>query len=104
MNLYNQDRAIDFHLLDLPLPHRPALMFVSFLVCSARPVSLFANISSSVEEDGALITWEYWGPEKNVYVEYIAENSKKNHLIDISLSFRHGWQETPTSLLASAGD
>ncbi|XP_027882210.1 neuronal cell adhesion molecule-like isoform X2 [Xiphophorus couchianus] len=42
----------------------------------ARPVSLFANVSSSVEEDGALITWEYWGPEKNVYVEYIAENSE----------------------------
>ncbi|XP_014861512.1 PREDICTED: neuronal cell adhesion molecule-like isoform X7 [Poecilia mexicana] len=42
----------------------------------ARPVSLFANVSSSVEEDGVLISWEYWGPEKNVYVEYIAENSE----------------------------
>ncbi|XP_054896525.1 neuronal cell adhesion molecule-like isoform X8 [Poeciliopsis prolifica] len=42
----------------------------------ARPMSLFANVSSSVEEDGTLISWEYWGPEKNVYVEYIAENSE----------------------------
>ncbi|XP_014884384.1 neuronal cell adhesion molecule-like isoform X7 [Poecilia latipinna] len=42
----------------------------------ARPVSLFANVSSSVEEDGVLISWEYWGLEKNVYVEYIAENSE----------------------------
>uniref|UniRef100_A0A096LV94 Neuronal cell adhesion molecule n=1 Tax=Poecilia formosa TaxID=48698 RepID=A0A096LV94_POEFO len=55
---------------------KPALMFVSSLVCAARPVSLFANVSSSVEEDGVLISWEYWGPEKNVYVEYIAENSE----------------------------
>ncbi|KAM4553706.1 neuronal cell adhesion molecule-like isoform 4-T6 [Fundulus diaphanus] len=42
----------------------------------ARPASPFANVSSSVEEDGALISWEYWGPEKNVYVEYIADNSE----------------------------
>ncbi|XP_039988696.1 neuronal cell adhesion molecule-like isoform X2 [Xiphias gladius] len=42
----------------------------------ARPVSPFGNVSSSVGEDGALISWEYWGPEKNVYVEYIVENSE----------------------------
>ncbi|XP_041852849.1 neuronal cell adhesion molecule-like isoform X4 [Melanotaenia boesemani] len=40
------------------------------------PVSPFANLSSSVGEDGALISWEYWGPEKNVYVEYIVDNSE----------------------------
>lgn len=49
------------------------------LVCSARPVSPFGNVSSSVGEDGALISWEYWGPEKNVYVEYIVENSKQSN-------------------------
>ncbi|XP_044049541.1 neuronal cell adhesion molecule-like isoform X4 [Siniperca chuatsi] len=42
----------------------------------AQPVSPFGNVSSSVGEDGALISWEYWGPDKNVYVEYIVENSE----------------------------
>ncbi|XP_028286319.1 neuronal cell adhesion molecule-like isoform X7 [Parambassis ranga] len=42
----------------------------------ARPVSPFGNLSSSVGEEGALISWEYWGPEKNIYVEYIVENSE----------------------------
>ncbi|XP_029909465.1 neuronal cell adhesion molecule-like [Myripristis murdjan] len=43
----------------------------------ARPVTpTFWNITTSVGEDGALISWEYWGPEKNVYVEYIVENSE----------------------------
>lgn len=52
-------------------------MVVFSPVCSARPVSPFGNISSSVGEDGTLISWEYWGPEKNVYVEYIV-NSKQS--------------------------
>ncbi|XP_034031999.1 neuronal cell adhesion molecule-like isoform X5 [Thalassophryne amazonica] len=43
----------------------------------ARPVDPpFGNISSSVGEDGALISWEYWGPEKIIYIEYIIENSE----------------------------
>uniref|UniRef100_A0A3P9L6F8 Neural cell adhesion molecule L1 n=1 Tax=Oryzias latipes TaxID=8090 RepID=A0A3P9L6F8_ORYLA len=41
-----------------------------------QPASPFANVSSSVGDDGALISWEYWGSEKNVYVEYIANNSE----------------------------
>ncbi|XP_047451795.1 neuronal cell adhesion molecule-like isoform X4 [Mugil cephalus] len=40
-----------------------------------EPESPFGNVSYSVEEDGALISWEYEGPEKNFYVEYIVENS-----------------------------
>ncbi|XP_058500556.1 neuronal cell adhesion molecule-like isoform X2 [Solea solea] len=40
------------------------------------PVSPFGNVSSSVGEDGAVISWEYWGPEKTIYVEYIVENSE----------------------------
>uniref|UniRef100_A0A3Q2NZ88 Neuronal cell adhesion molecule n=1 Tax=Fundulus heteroclitus TaxID=8078 RepID=A0A3Q2NZ88_FUNHE len=55
---------------------KPIFIVVSSLVCAARPASPFANVSSSVEEDGALISWEYWGPEKNVYVEYIADNKE----------------------------
>ncbi|XP_029289194.1 LOW QUALITY PROTEIN: neuronal cell adhesion molecule-like [Cottoperca gobio] len=49
-------------------PHRPPH--------KAQPVSPFGNISSSFGEDGTLISWEYWGPEKNVYVEYIVKNSE----------------------------
>ncbi|XP_040894027.1 neuronal cell adhesion molecule-like isoform X2 [Toxotes jaculatrix] len=46
------------------------------IVDEARPASPFRNVSSSVGDDGALISWEYWGPEKNVYVEYIVQNSE----------------------------
>ncbi|XP_078804635.1 neuronal cell adhesion molecule isoform X19 [Oryzias latipes] len=46
------------------------------MVDEERPASPFANVSSSVGDDGALISWEYWGSEKNVYVEYIANNSE----------------------------
>jgi len=77
-------------------------MVVFSLVCAAGPASPFANISSSVGEDGAVISWEYWGPEKNVYVEYIVDNSKQH--THTSLSSVHRWQETPTSLLACAGE
>uniref|UniRef100_A0A8C1SHT4 Neural cell adhesion molecule L1 n=1 Tax=Cyprinus carpio TaxID=7962 RepID=A0A8C1SHT4_CYPCA len=38
----------------------------------------FGNVSSSVSEDGALISWEYWGPEKHLYVEYIIDNSDQD--------------------------
>ncbi|XP_023257220.1 neuronal cell adhesion molecule isoform X2 [Seriola lalandi dorsalis] len=48
----------------------------STVMDEARPVSPFGNVSSSVGEDGALISWEYWGLEKNVYVEYIVQNSE----------------------------
>ncbi|KAJ4938682.1 hypothetical protein JOQ06_003291 [Pogonophryne albipinna] len=49
-------------------PHRPPH--------KAQPASPFKNISSSFVEDGTLISWEYWGPEKNVYVEYMVKNSE----------------------------
>lgn len=63
---------------------KPNLMIVvSFSVCSVRPASPFGNVSSSVGEDGAFISWEYWGPEKNVYVEYIVENSKHHQSISV---------------------
>nr|XP_015194455.1 PREDICTED: neuronal cell adhesion molecule isoform X4 [Lepisosteus oculatus] len=56
-----------------------------------RPVvPAFGNVSTSVSEDGAFISWEYWGPDKNVYVEYIVENSKedwKKEFVNGSQSF-----------------
>lgn len=82
------------------LTNRPSLTFVFSPVCAARPASPFANVSYSLEEDGALISWKNWGPEKNVYVEYMIDNSKQS----IPLSFMHRWEETPTSLLAPAGN
>ncbi|XP_031724868.1 neuronal cell adhesion molecule-like isoform X11 [Anarrhichthys ocellatus] len=42
----------------------------------ARPVNPFGNVSSLSGEDGTLISWEYWGPEQNFYVEYIVKNSE----------------------------
>ncbi|XP_062849046.1 neuronal cell adhesion molecule-like isoform X1 [Trichomycterus rosablanca] len=45
----------------------------------AYPVSpVFGNVSSSLVDDGALISWEYWGPEKHIYVEYIVDNSNED--------------------------
>ncbi|XP_060932051.1 neuronal cell adhesion molecule-like isoform X6 [Limanda limanda] len=58
------------------------------IVDEALPVSPFGNVSSSVGEDGALISWEYWGPEKNVYVEYIVENTVASRQVDIATQ---GW-------------
>ncbi|XP_061084966.1 neuronal cell adhesion molecule-like isoform X5 [Conger conger] len=44
----------------------------------ARPVGpAFGNVSSTVRENDVVISWEYWGPDKNVYIEYIVENSKE---------------------------
>ncbi|XP_055087899.1 neuronal cell adhesion molecule a isoform X1 [Periophthalmus magnuspinnatus] len=36
----------------------------------------FGTVNTSVSEEGAVVTWEYFGHHKNVYVEYIIENSK----------------------------
>ncbi|XP_068168323.1 neuronal cell adhesion molecule-like isoform X2 [Antennarius striatus] len=57
------------HPIARPPPRRPPHQ--------APPPSPFGNVSSSIEEDGALISWEYWGPEKNVYVEYKNQNSEE---------------------------
>ncbi|XP_031724903.1 neuronal cell adhesion molecule-like isoform X15 [Anarrhichthys ocellatus] len=46
------------------------------IVDEARPVNPFGNVSSLSGEDGTLISWEYWGPEQNFYVEYIVKNSE----------------------------
>ncbi|XP_040886062.1 neuronal cell adhesion molecule a isoform X1 [Toxotes jaculatrix] len=45
----------------------------------APPVGpAFGTVNTSVSEDGAVISWEYFGHHKNVYVEYIVENSKED--------------------------
>ncbi|XP_043092863.1 neuronal cell adhesion molecule a isoform X1 [Puntigrus tetrazona] len=38
---------------------------------------MFGSVNSSVEEDRAVISWEYFGPDRNVYVEYVVDNSKE---------------------------
>uniref|UniRef100_A0A673M1C7 Neuronal cell adhesion molecule-like n=1 Tax=Sinocyclocheilus rhinocerous TaxID=307959 RepID=A0A673M1C7_9TELE len=38
---------------------------------------MFGSVNSSVEEDHAVISWEYLGPDRNVYVEYVVDNSKE---------------------------
>ncbi|XP_069012926.1 neuronal cell adhesion molecule a isoform X8 [Embiotoca jacksoni] len=38
----------------------------------------FGTVNTSVSEDGAVISWEYFGHHKNVYVEYNIENSKED--------------------------
>ncbi|XP_059367029.1 neuronal cell adhesion molecule a isoform X7 [Carassius carassius] len=44
----------------------------------ATPVGrMFRSVNSSVEEDHAVISWEYSGPDGNVYVEYVVDNSKE---------------------------
>ena len=78
-------------------------MVVFSFVCSAPAVSPFGNVNSSMGEEGALISWEYWGPETNVYVEYIVKNSKQSNTT-VFLTVPQRWQETPTLLLACAGE
>ncbi|XP_054476186.1 neuronal cell adhesion molecule-like isoform X2 [Anoplopoma fimbria] len=53
----------------------------------APPVSPFGNVSSSFGEDGTLISWEYWGPEQNFYVEYIVKNNESEE----------EWQKEPVN-------
>lgn len=43
----------------------------------APPVGpAFGTVNTSVSEEGAVISWDYFGHHRNVYVEYIVENSK----------------------------
>ncbi|XP_034019088.1 neuronal cell adhesion molecule a isoform X3 [Thalassophryne amazonica] len=39
---------------------------------------VFGTVNTSVLEDGAVISWEYFGHHKNVFVEYTVENSKED--------------------------
>uniref|UniRef100_A0A8C1PWD5 Neural cell adhesion molecule L1 n=1 Tax=Cyprinus carpio TaxID=7962 RepID=A0A8C1PWD5_CYPCA len=49
------------------------------LCLSVLPVApAFGNVSSSMSKDGELISWQYWGPEKLLYVEYIIDKSDED--------------------------
>ncbi|XP_048864599.1 neuronal cell adhesion molecule-like isoform X4 [Brienomyrus brachyistius] len=46
---------------------------------TARPVGpAFSNFSASVREDGAVVSWEFLGADKNLFVEYMIENSNED--------------------------
>uniref|UniRef100_A0A8C9ZSA9 Neural cell adhesion molecule L1 n=1 Tax=Sander lucioperca TaxID=283035 RepID=A0A8C9ZSA9_SANLU len=56
----------------------PLISFFS-LVCLVPPVGpAFGKVNTSTLEDGAVISWDYFGHHKNVYVEYVVENSKED--------------------------
>ncbi|XP_076863327.1 neuronal cell adhesion molecule isoform X14 [Brachyhypopomus gauderio] len=64
---------------DSPHPLSPTSQYLRPRQPKVPPVSpVFGNVSSSVGEEGALITWDYWGPERHIYVEYIVENSDED--------------------------
>lgn len=58
-------------------------------MCSVPPVGpAFGKVNTSMLEDGAVISWEYFGHHKNVYVEYIVENSKASFCVHCHLKTR----------------
>ncbi|KAK1906745.1 Neuronal cell adhesion molecule [Dissostichus eleginoides] len=60
-----------------PHPTSPITQTPPPLFHKAPPVGpAFGNVNTSMSEDGAVISWDYFGHHKNVYVEYIVENSK----------------------------
>ncbi|XP_064174834.1 neuronal cell adhesion molecule a isoform X3 [Anguilla rostrata] len=75
-----------------PHPNSPITQSLRPTFYKARPVGpAFGNVSSTVRENEALISWEYWGPDKNVYIEYIVENSKeewKKELVNGSQTYQ----------------
>nr|XP_023688484.1 neuronal cell adhesion molecule isoform X5 [Paramormyrops kingsleyae] len=63
---------------ELPHPVYPITQSLRPPFPKVRPTSPgFGNVSSSVGEDGAVLSWEYWGLDKNLFVEYTVENSKE---------------------------
>uniref|UniRef100_A0A3Q1F1H5 Neural cell adhesion molecule L1 n=1 Tax=Acanthochromis polyacanthus TaxID=80966 RepID=A0A3Q1F1H5_9TELE len=62
-----------------PHPTSPITQSLHSPFHKVRPVGPpFGTVNTSVSEDGAVISWEYFGHHKNVYVEYIVENSKED--------------------------
>ncbi|XP_051543963.1 neuronal cell adhesion molecule-like isoform X1 [Myxocyprinus asiaticus] len=61
-----------------PPPTPPVTQSLQPSLHNAPPAGrMFGSVNSSVEEDHALISWEYSGPDRNVYVEYVVDNSKE---------------------------
>ncbi|CAN9508247.1 unnamed protein product [Ophioblennius macclurei] len=62
-----------------PHPTSPITQSLHSPFHKAPPVGpAFGTVNTSVSEDGAVISWEYFGHHKTVYVEYIVENSKED--------------------------
>ncbi|XP_028255198.1 neuronal cell adhesion molecule a isoform X2 [Parambassis ranga] len=62
-----------------PHPTSPITQSLHIPFHKVPPVGpAFGTVNTSVSEDGAVISWEYFGHHKNVYVEYIVENSKED--------------------------
>uniref|UniRef100_A0A669CFE8 Neural cell adhesion molecule L1 n=1 Tax=Oreochromis niloticus TaxID=8128 RepID=A0A669CFE8_ORENI len=57
---------------------------------SSPHASPFGNISSMIGEDWALISWEYWGPEKNFSAQYRLNDSESEE--DWNTEFVNGSQ------------
>ncbi|XP_057179594.1 neuronal cell adhesion molecule a isoform X6 [Triplophysa rosa] len=57
----------------------PTVIEEAVTVMDEAPPSgrMFGFVNSSVEEDHAVINWEYLGPDRNVFVEYVVDNSKE---------------------------
>ncbi|XP_036977775.1 neuronal cell adhesion molecule a isoform X6 [Acanthopagrus latus] len=56
----------------------PTVTREAFTVMDTMPPvgPAFGTVNTSVSEEGAVISWDYFGHHKNVYVEYMVENSK----------------------------
>nr|XP_043876399.1 neuronal cell adhesion molecule a isoform X3 [Solea senegalensis] len=62
-----------------PHPTSPITQSPNSPLHKAPPVGpVFGTVNTSVSEEGAVISWEYSGHHKNIYVEYIVENSKED--------------------------
>ena len=49
-------------------------------MCTVASVApSFGNVSSVPGVEGPVISWEYSGPERKVYLEYVLKNSKQLH-------------------------
>ncbi|KAG7265490.1 hypothetical protein CRUP_035630 [Coryphaenoides rupestris] len=46
------------------------------------PPPAFWNVSWAPGEKGLVFSWDYWGPERNVYVEYVVKNSEKEEGVE----------------------
>ncbi|KAG7248632.1 hypothetical protein CRUP_014966, partial [Coryphaenoides rupestris] len=47
-------------------------------VQKARPTGpVFGPLNATAFEDSALLSWEYYGPPRNIFVEYAVEHSKE---------------------------
>nr|XP_057944276.1 neuronal cell adhesion molecule-like isoform X7 [Doryrhamphus excisus] len=67
----------------------PAVTQEALTIMDEAPTaSPFGSVNSSVGEDGVLISWEYWGPEKSISLEYIADNTVASRQVDIATQ---GW-------------